>query len=345
MDAARERLLVADDMNAAILALDLESGAIGVALRNSIGSGTKFRRSMVGGTAVNQSGRVLVTDGSVGELVDVDLASGVRTLISGGGVGGGPDFEQPLDVAFDASTGLERALVLDPGLGGVVSVDLTSGDRTLVSGPGVGLGPVFHFDLSSPLSMKVAGGVAWVMDSSFDPFGGRLLAVDLATGDRTLVSGDGVGAGRPLIFSYEFDLDAAGGRALAISLEDLVSIDLASGDRTLFSGAAVGTGPELNDPVLIAWDALEQRAIVYGAYAGLFSVDGTTGDRVLLAHFDPSKGPRLAWPMSMALWRPHELGEPILFLGDHELTALTALDLAVDPLTGAVPACGTIVAR
>jgi hypothetical protein len=345
LDAANDRLLVADDMDAAILALDLESGALDVALRNSIGSGVEYRRSMAGSTAVNAEGRVLVVDGHVGELVDVDLSSGLRTLLSGSGVGGGPDFGQPLAVAFDQSTGIERALVLDPGLGGVAAVDLASGDRSLVSGPGVGSGPAFSFDLSSPLSMKVSGGLAWVMDSSFGPFGNRFLAVDLSTGDRRLVSGDGVGAGRPLIFSYDFEVDVTGGRALAISLEELVAIDLASGDRTLFSGAAVGAGPELNDPVLIAWDEVEQRAIVYGVFAGLIAVDGATGDRVLLAHFDPSKGPRLAWPMSMALWRPEELGQPILLLGDHELTALCALDLSVDPLSGDVPACGTIVAR
>jgi Glucodextranase, domain B len=345
LDAGHDRLLVADDMDASLLALDLKSGAIDVALRNWIGSGVEFRRSMVRGTAVNAAGRVLVTDASIGELVDVDLASGVRTLVSGSGVGGGPELSTPIDVAFDESTGVERALVLDSGLGGVVAVDLSSGDRSLVSGPGVGVGPALHLDPSSPLSMKVSGGVGWVMDSSFDPFGGRLLAVDLATGDRRLVSGEGVGAGRPLIFSYDFDVDPAGGRALAISLEELVTIDLASGDRTLFSGAAVGAGPEFNDPVLIAWDAQEQRALVYGVHAGLFSVDGSSGDRVLFAHFDPSKGPRLVWPMSMALWRPDASGEPILFLGDHELTALTALDLAVDPSSGAVPACGTIVAR
>ena len=345
LDSANERLLAADDMNAAVVSLDLVGGSVGVALRSSIGRGVKFRRSMVRGTAVNAAGRVLVVDGSLGELVGADLASGVRTLISGSGVGAGPDFISPYSVAIDESTGVERALVLDPGLKGVIAVDLASGDRSLVSGPGVGVGPAFHFELSSPLTLEASGGIAWVMDSSFDPFGGRLLAVDLATGNRRLVSGEGVGAGRPLIFSYDFDIDAQGGRALAVSLEELVSIDLVSGDRTLFSGSAVGSGPEFNDPVLIAWDDLEQRAIVYGVYAGLISVDGATGDRLLIAHFDPSKGPRLAWPMSMALWRPEALGQPILLLGDHELTALTAIDLAVDPLTGAVPACGTIVAR
>ncbi len=344
LDAGSDRLLAADDMHAALIALDLKSGALEVALRNSIGSGIEYRRSMVRGTAVNAAGRALVIDPILGELVEVGLASGVRTLLSGSGVGAGTDFVQPIAVAFDASAGTERALVLDPGLG-VVAVDLATGDRSLVSGAGVGAGPAFQFEPSATLSMKVTDGIAWVMDSADDFFSNRLMAVDLATGNRRLVSGDGVGAGRPLIFCYDFDVDEEGGRALAISLEELVSIDLASGDRALFSGSAAGSGPEFNDPVLIAWDDLEQRAIVYGVYAGLISVDGASGDRLLIAHFDPSKGPRLAWPMSMALWRPAQLGEPILLLGDHELTALTALDLAVDPLTGAVPACGTIVAR
>jgi hypothetical protein len=74
-------------------------------------------------------------------------------------------------------------------------------------------------------------------------------------------------------------------------------------------------------------------------------VDGATGDRVRLAESNAGKGPGLAWPMSMALWRPQPGAEAILVLGDHELTALTAIDLAVDPFTGETPAWRAIVSR
>lgn len=345
LDAAQNRLLAADDKNAAILAVDLASGAVDVALRNSIGGGVAFRRGMTRGTAVNASGRALVVDPYMGELVAVNLIDGVRTLISGGGLGSGPDLAQPVDVEFDESTGTTRALLLDPGLGGIVAVDLVSGDRSVISGGGVGAGPPFQLQPWSTVSMDVEGDTAWVMDSATDLFGNRLLAVDLSSGDRTLVSGDGIGSGRPLFDSEDVAIDAAGGRALTFSMKDLVSIDLASGNRSVLSGSTVGSGPALGDPVLVAWDDVEGRALVYGRLAGLTAVDGATGNRVRLAQSDASKGTGLAWPMSMALWRPLPGAEPILLLGDHELTALCAFDLAFDPLGGDVPAWRAIVAR
>jgi hypothetical protein len=47
----------------------------------------------------------------------------------------------------------------------------------------------------------------------------------------------------------------------------------------------------------------------------------------------------------MALWRPQPGGEPLLLLGDHELTALTVLDLSRDPVTSKVPGWRAIVSR
>jgi hypothetical protein len=346
LDLAHDRLLAADDRRAAILALPLSGGEARVWVRNSIGGGSPFRRSLVAGVAVDRSGRAWMVDGEQAELVAVGLADGVRTPVSGGSLGAGPALDVPIDVALDESTGTLRALVLDIGLKAVVAVDLASGDRSLVSGAGVGAGPVFNLDFYPPTSLEVAGSTAWVMDTGLNFFENRLLAVDLASGNRTLVSGDGVGAGPMLFESVDLALDVQGGRALSFIINnDLIAIDLASGDRSVLSGAAVGGGPTLGDPVHLCWDALEQRALVYGRLAGVTAVDGATGERVRLAVSDANKGPGLAWPASMALWRPQAGGEPILLLGDHELTSLGAIDLAWDAVSSDVPAWRAIVSR
>ena len=345
VDAAHGRLLAADDLRAAILSKPLAGGGLEVLLRNSIGGGEPFRRSLVGGLTVDKDGRAWMVDHQYGELFAVGLADGVRTLVSGDGVGGGPELVQPVDVALDDSTGSTRALVLDVGLKAVVAVDLTTGDRSVLSGPGAGLGTALILWPGVVLSLEVAGGSAWVMDSGAEFFEHRLVVVDLVTGNRTLISGDGVGAGPTLIFSEDLAIDSAGGRAITFINKEVAAIDLMTGDRSVLSGAGVGSGPPLGSPVLVSWDEARDRALVYGIQAGVTAVDGTTGDRVLLAKFDETKGPALAWPASMALWQPQPGGEPILLLGDHELTALGALDLALDPISGETPAWRAIVSR
>ncbi|HSH00752.1 MAG TPA: hypothetical protein VLB27_11905, partial [candidate division Zixibacteria bacterium] len=55
--------------------------------------------------------RVFVIDAFVDGVIGVDLTSGARTLISGNGIGAGPTFNSPRDVALDSAN--NRALVVD----------------------------------------------------------------------------------------------------------------------------------------------------------------------------------------------------------------------------------------
>ena len=346
LDAANGRLLVADDLRSAILSMDLDDDALEVLVRSSIGSGAPFRRALASGTAVDRAGRAWVIDNERGELVSVELATGARMLVSGSGAGSGPEFIQPMRVGVDASSGTVRVIVMDTGLGAVVEVDVDSGARTILSGPGVGSGPPLNVPSFSGVSMDVAGGAAWVIDGVdiYSPEN-RVVRVDLATGARTIVSGDGVGVGPKLVDAHGVALDLAGGRALTFSLDALIAVDVSSGDRSVFSSDAVGAGPSYGKPVLLEWDAVEQRALVYGRLAGITTVNGASGDRQLLAKSDEAKGAGLAWPLSMDLWRPTPDAAPLLVVGDHELTALEVVDLARDPFSGEVPAARTIVTR
>jgi len=64
--------------------------------------------------------------------VAVDLASGTRTILSDATT---PDATNlltfPTGITLDADNG--RALVVDDGLAAVVAVELTSGDRVIIS--------------------------------------------------------------------------------------------------------------------------------------------------------------------------------------------------------------------
>ena len=79
--------------------------------------------------------------GPTAAVVRIDLASGDRTVISDSKHGTGPSFANPLAATYDASR--QRVLVADnfqAGGAALLAVDPTTGDRTVVSGAGTGLG-------------------------------------------------------------------------------------------------------------------------------------------------------------------------------------------------------------
>ena len=99
-----------------------------------------------------------------------------------------------------------------------------------------------------------------------------LFAVDLNSGDRTLISsGDGsevtdIGTGPAIQIPVSVALDAQNNRLLWLdkSSEDapasLISVDFSSGNRTLISDSATGSGNRLSRAVPVAVDAAHPRA-------------------------------------------------------------------------------------
>ena len=63
------------------------------------------------------------------------------------------------------------------------------------------------------------------------------MAVDLATGNRTIISDASTGSGPPLMGPIGLGLNLALGRAMVTDtiLHQVVAVDLATGDRELWS--------------------------------------------------------------------------------------------------------------
>jgi hypothetical protein len=87
--------------------------------------------------------QLFAIDRGVAEAVlGIDPASGDRTVISDDSLGTGPNLVNPLASAYDPFG--PRVLVADNAqIGGaaLLAVDPATGDRTVLSGPGVGVGP------------------------------------------------------------------------------------------------------------------------------------------------------------------------------------------------------------
>ena len=143
---------------------------------------------------------------ALGVLVATPLSAGHRMpwLLSlgidraEGGVGSGPPFFSPTDLAVEAS---EFLVVVDTHLAAVPRVDPVSGDRTIVSDAGTGSG--FGFGgLAVPTSIAVEGTGSLVVLGvccGLEPFNSYMLRVDPVSGDRTVVSGLGIGRGPPFV--------------------------------------------------------------------------------------------------------------------------------------------------
>jgi sugar lactone lactonase YvrE len=132
LDAAHQRLFVANDYPNGIYSVDLATGA-----SRRFSAGSDFIVNTLAGIAYDdQRNRVIAIDDYPVRLYAVDLETGVRTTISGqinfvASLGRGPDLVWPRGVAVDADR--QVAFVTDDAFDAVIAVDLVSGDRQVIA--------------------------------------------------------------------------------------------------------------------------------------------------------------------------------------------------------------------
>ena len=263
-----------------------------------------------------------VADEALQGVYAVDLSTGITTVLSAMGVGTGPAFSDDLEggIALDAGNG--RLLVTDDGADSVIGVDLTTGNRTLVSGPN-NTGPAFGI----MYGIAVGTGRAFVADSSTD----GIIAFDLTTGDRTLITSPSLGTGPDLTTPRDVDIDSANNRLLVVGTgaDALVAVDLTTGNRTEISGPNVGMGVAFNSIRGVTFDAMNNLALVADAgngNEGIVAVDLATGNRTEIS--GPNVGMTLSVGADFDSTRGVYIDQPNnrLLVVDDQITSLVAVD-------------------
>ena len=196
----------------------------------------------------------LVSDGDFGpglggEVLRVTSGS-VSTLTTNSSSAGGLDLDLPSGMAFLPNGDI---VITDKGRTNgpiVVEVNPNTGARTLVSGNGKG-----QEALAIPYSVAVeASGNILVADVDVTTGAPQLLRITPATGNRAVVTGNGVGSGPGLTIFAMVGLERG-----VIYLMDFAgtiqSVDAVTGVRTLISGPARGTGPAFVAPVSMTSDS------------------------------------------------------------------------------------------
>ena len=202
-------------------------------------------------------------------------------------------------ITIDAATNI--AYVADEALPGVYSVNLATQEYRIVSGAGVGAGDPFSADLEGGIDFDIANNRILVTDDGAD----AVIAVDPTTGDRTIVSGQTVGAGTALSSPFGIATDGVNNVAYVVdtTLDGVLTVNLATGDRAVLSSDGIrGAGVDITSPRDVDIDAANNRLLVVDTNVeAVVAVDLTTGDRTIVSDVDVGMGPELPTPRGITL--------------------------------------------
>jgi len=294
-------VLVTDSNRWSVIAVDAATYARTTVFDTTLGEGQRVGNGP--GPVATDGDRLFVGLRSADALMEIDPVTGDRTILGGKG----PAYDGITDVVFEPSAG--TLYVVDDALEALLEVAVDTGDRSTVSGNGVGSGPAF--DTPEGVAVDVANDRAFVVDRSLD----AVFEVTLSTGERSVFSDDAdsfngnaeVGTGPALVNGTSLVLDADNQRLLIgdTGSRALVAVSLApgtEGNRTIVSdasddsqgGIAVGDGPDVAPQYL--WLDPDAAQIVVtsdsGDSVGVFTIDLTTGDRAVFSsgEFDVGNG-------------------------------------------------------
>lgn len=307
-DPAQGRLFVMEGEYADPLMEIAANGDRSVIRNAALGAGVNFRSPSGIEYDVTRH-TLLVADYVADTVVEIDVASGNRTLIHGPAGGRGSINDDPLDVASHPGTGL--FYVVDFQTRSLYSVDSNTAVRVTIADPSTGTGP----PLSRPerIEIDAEGNVAYVADS------GAVFAVNPMNGERRVLTATSGSA--------RLALDSAH-RRLYVADRDgaLRVVDLAGGAITQIGGGADISFMSVAD---IAYDSLTNRILRVDDYpARLYSVDVTTGAKSVVSGQINSvqkagHGPELIWPRGVTL----DAQRRVAFITDDAYDGIIAVDL------------------
>lgn len=276
LDNSRDRLLVADWERGDVTAVRISDGVASVFSGVTRGAGPIIGTPR--GLFVDTPRNRLLTYSSSDQAVwEFDLDTGDREEVSTSGTGdftayGGQfDYDAANDIVYLANGFPQR----------VLEIDLANDTREIISSGFVGAGPLMVQPTDVVIDTSAAGGGHRLLVADVVSIPGqdesRLFAVDLATGNRSVLSTSAtpaVGTGPKMYGIGSLELDAVNNRVLAAvySYDEqvrVIAIDLATGNRTV-----LGISDSRSYSAGFVYDGPSSRAFL------------ALGDRARLQRFD-----------------------------------------------------------
>ncbi len=327
-DAARRRVLVADDGRDALVAIDPATGnRTAISSNNAVFGPTLNFWDSLGLDAPRN--RVIAVTTSVFEQYGIDLSTGVRTVVSDLS----HDIPNPnrsfTDIFVSAARGV--AYLADDFSNAVVRMDLATGVRTSITSSGLA-GPLTHPVIGWGPELEWPTGVLYdetqgrllVMEEGFaDP----LIEVDETTGNRTLRTNDAVGWGVNFKDPWGIALSPDGRYAYVVDpiADIVVAVDLKTGARRPIAGSPSGRGTIDTSPLAVALDAAAGKLYVVDfTLNSLYELDEASGALRTVSDAGTGTGPLLDNPYDVAV----DSAARVAYVLDQHLDALFAVDLA-----------------
>ncbi len=277
---------------------------------------------------INGRDRALVVDETA--VIAVDLTTGERTILSDNTT---PNINYPFSslrgITVDTTDGRNRALVVDQALGSVIAVDLTSGERTVLSNSTTP-DPENPFSFPVDIILDAVHNRALVAAFSLN----AVIAVDLTTGKRTVLSNNTTpNANNPFSVLRGIALDRDKNRALVLMedhLDTVIAVDLSNGARTILSNNIT---PDIDTPFLgprgITLDTSNNRnraLVVDDDLDAILTVDLTNGIRTVLSNSTtPNDNNLLSGPLRIVVDMAN--GRERALVVDFQLAAVISIDL------------------
>ncbi len=330
VDSANNRALITNtDYNtdlSSVIAVDLNTGVRTILSDDTTpDSNNPFSGYIERITLDSANNRALVTDSDLDAVIAVDLTTGARTLLSDNNTpNSARPFSWPRSILLDSAN--DRALVADEDVDQIIAVDLSSGARSFFTGSATPES-ANAFGSIRALETDSANNRALVADYDYVSQNGRLMAVNLDTGARSVIS-DATTPDSNNTFGNLSDiaLDAANNRVLAARFYAVYSVDLNTGARTVLSRNGI---PDANNGFQsirgIALDSNNGRALVVDTRKNaVIAMDLSTGARTILSDgATPDNANAFSYPTSIAL----DSANNCALVTDDNLNAVIAVDL------------------
>jgi DNA-binding beta-propeller fold protein YncE len=293
-DAQRQLFAYSNYELGYVMGIDAQTGARSELSSASRGAGPLFSQPL-GMSFDDSSGRLFVTDPAENTVFEVDMDTGDRTAIFDTGLGDGPSLSFPGEIRRDEAN--NRLLVVSQkGLanarGVLYSVDVATGNRTLISGDGVGAGPALNRIFGFDTNLRRSRVLALVAGEALLP--AVLMEIDLTTGARNIVSGEGVGAGPAFSrLPLSIAVDPTNQRAFVADFlaDTLYEVDLASGDRVVLADGVTGSGAAFARPEDVVYDPSGNRLFIGAISNGkgaILAIDLSSGFRSVISEDSPT---------------------------------------------------------
>ncbi|AWF82661.1 hypothetical protein BTJ40_18620 [Microbulbifer sp. A4B17] len=320
LDEVNGQLYVGDEKTDSILKIDIASGDRTTISGNGTGSGNSIYMPM-DLTLDIDSGQIYVVNGNAQDILQIDIASGNRSVVTSWTKGEGFQLHNPWSISRGPDS--DRLLVSGIGFDPVImSVDISTGDRTEISSNHVGTGPSYIWDY---VSYNHSSNRLLAVSDDDDAIA---MEIDLQNGNRTIVT-DFDSNAFPLkdVRPSTIVSDDSGRYAYIFdesSPHRLIKVDIESGEPQVISGSGVGEGPAFFGLVkAMELDATNNRMVLL-QHTGLISVDLDTGDREIICDDSLGDPPFFDYPSGLAL----DLANNRAFVSDRGTGGIWQVDLA-----------------